>query len=135
MKKIVVIVCGVVKKGDKYLLTQRSEPKKYYGKWQFPGGGLEKNETFIDCLKREMKEETGMDVIDPFLIPKPFIKNENGYHLIIICYLCRIKVESSKIVLDKETLNYGWFKYPEIKRLNSLTFLNEIVDEARRLKY
>lgn len=41
--------------------------------YQFPGGHLEENETFSDCLKREVLEETGI-LIDDFEITEPFMK-------------------------------------------------------------
>ena len=41
--------------------------------YQFPGGHLEEGETFEECLKREIKEETGID-IDDTEIKRPFMK-------------------------------------------------------------
>ena len=41
--------------------------------YQFPGGHLEENETFNDCLKREVMEETGIEILDEE-IKKPFMK-------------------------------------------------------------
>lgn len=41
--------------------------------YQFPGGHLEENETFNDCLKREILEETGIEIED-FEISRPFMK-------------------------------------------------------------
>ena len=41
--------------------------------YKFPGGHLEEGETFEECLKREIKEETGMD-IENNEIEKPFMK-------------------------------------------------------------
>lgn len=41
--------------------------------YQFPGGHLEKNETFEECLKREVLEETGIE-IDDKEIKRPFMK-------------------------------------------------------------
>lgn len=40
---------------------------------QFPGGHLEENETFENCLKREVMEETGI-YIDDEEIKRPFMK-------------------------------------------------------------
>ena len=44
------------------------------GTYQFPGGHAEKNETIEDCLVREVKEETGIDITGKFT--KPFYKIE-----------------------------------------------------------
>lgn len=41
--------------------------------YQFPGGHLEKNETFEECLKREILEETGIEIGDNE-IKRPFMK-------------------------------------------------------------
>lgn len=41
--------------------------------FQFPGGHLEENESFNDCLKREVLEETGIELED-FEIDRPFMK-------------------------------------------------------------
>ena len=42
------------------------------GTYQFPGGHLEGNETIEECLVREVKEETGIDITGKF--SKPFYK-------------------------------------------------------------
>lgn len=45
------------------------------GGWQLPGGGLEHDETYYECLKREVREELGADVInassDSFIYSAP----------------------------------------------------------------
>jgi len=43
------------------------------GIYQFPGGHLEENETFKDCIKREVLEETGIEILDN-QIEKPIYK-------------------------------------------------------------
>jgi 8-oxo-dGTP pyrophosphatase MutT (NUDIX family) len=36
--------------------------RAYPLKWVFPGGHLDKNESLLDCLLREIKEEVGIDI-------------------------------------------------------------------------
>jgi 8-oxo-dGTP diphosphatase len=45
------------------LITQRSQQGSSPGKWEFPGGQLEKGELPSDALRREIKEEVDLDII------------------------------------------------------------------------
>jgi mutator protein MutT len=46
----------------KLLITQRQAEAHLGGLWEFPGGKRETNETFEDCLVREIREELGMEI-------------------------------------------------------------------------
>ena len=47
----------------KFLVTQRALDKKWAaGGWEMPGGGAKSEESSLDAIKREVKEETGLDV-------------------------------------------------------------------------
>ena len=53
--------CALVEDGDRVLLARRArEPFK--GRWDIPGGFLEVGEHPLDGLRRELREETGLDV-------------------------------------------------------------------------
>ncbi len=55
------IVFATTKEGTFVLLIERkNEPFK--GKWAFPGGFLEEDETLLECSIRELYEETGLDL-------------------------------------------------------------------------
>jgi 8-oxo-dGTP diphosphatase len=59
---MVNVVCAIIKKGNKILVTQRSEKMKLPLKWEFPGGKLEKGEDEVNCIKRELKEELNIEI-------------------------------------------------------------------------
>ncbi|MBI4387750.1 MAG: 8-oxo-dGTP diphosphatase MutT [Candidatus Omnitrophica bacterium] len=46
----------------RFLITQRHLDDFLGGLWEFPGGKRRKNETLERCLKREIKEEVGVDI-------------------------------------------------------------------------
>ncbi len=52
---------GVLIENGRILLINRAKEPDL-GKWAIPGGRIEENETAEECLKREFKEETGLDV-------------------------------------------------------------------------
>lgn len=45
------------------LVTQRSHPPRFRGKWEFPGGKVEARESIDDALRRELFEELGVTVL------------------------------------------------------------------------
>lgn len=56
------VTCAIIIKENKILVTQRSETMKLPLKWEFPGGKLEENESEIECIKREIKEEINIEI-------------------------------------------------------------------------
>jgi len=53
---------GAIIKDDHILLIKHREHETGRSYWIFPGGGIELGETEEECVKREMKEETNLDV-------------------------------------------------------------------------
>ena len=59
---MVNVTCAIIYFNDKILVTQRSEKMKLPLKWEFPGGKLEDDESEIDCIKREIREEINIEI-------------------------------------------------------------------------
>ena len=56
------VVAAIIIKNDKYFIAQRNRNKHMGLSWEFPGGKVEKGETFEIALKREIKEELNIDI-------------------------------------------------------------------------
>ena len=56
------VTCAIIYFNDKILVTQRSEKMKLPLKWEFPGGKLEEDESEIDCIIREIREEINIEI-------------------------------------------------------------------------
>jgi mutator protein MutT len=56
------VAAALVFRGGKLLITQRHADAHLGGLWEFPGGKREGNETFEQCLARELREELGIEV-------------------------------------------------------------------------
>jgi ADP-ribose pyrophosphatase YjhB (NUDIX family) len=80
--------------GERILMAQRGkEPLR--GWWSLPGGALETGEILADAIRREVREETGLE-IDPvkvFEIFERIMRDAAGapeYHYVLIDYICRV---------------------------------------------
>ena len=60
--KIIEVAAGLVFRDRKLLITQRPTRGHLGGLWEFPGGKREPNESFEQCLTRELREELGIEV-------------------------------------------------------------------------
>lgn len=54
---MIEVVAGVIYKDNKFLIAQRNLKKAQGGLWEFPGGKVEKGESYENALTREIKEE------------------------------------------------------------------------------
>jgi ADP-ribose pyrophosphatase YjhB (NUDIX family) len=87
-------VGGVVIHRNRALLIRRGgEPLK--GEWSIPGGLIEVGESLETALRRELKEETGLDV-EPVEIVEVFDRifrrgRRVQYHFVIVDYVCTLK--------------------------------------------
>jgi len=86
-------VGALIFEDGKILLVERGkEPLKGY--WSIPGGIVETGEKLVEGIRREVSEETGLDV-DPYFLFEIFervIPDAEGkpeYHYVLIDYLCR----------------------------------------------
>lgn len=58
---MLTVIAGIIQLGNTFLIGKRRLDDDEGGRWEFPGGTLEPNETHQECLQRELKEELGLD--------------------------------------------------------------------------
>ena len=87
-------VGALIFNGDEILLVERGrEPLKGY--WSLPGGVLETGETLKAGIRREVFEETGLEV-EPLEIAEVFerimpdAEGKAEYHYVLVDYICRV---------------------------------------------
>jgi len=85
-------VGGVVIRGREVLLVKRAYPPRA-GEWSLPGGRLELGESLVDAVRREVREETGIEVeVGPLVeVFDRVHRDADGrvrYHFVIADYLC-----------------------------------------------
>ena len=120
-----VAVKGLIEKEGKYLLLKRPLDEDHKpGTWDVPGGRLEPGENPFEGLKREVKEETALDIE----IGRPHwvhhFTRDDGQVITMIVFLCTNG--SGEIVLSHEHTKYGWFSPAEAM---------EKIDESMRIDF
>jgi ADP-ribose pyrophosphatase YjhB (NUDIX family) len=104
-KEFVVCVDGVyVKEGRILLLKRNVEPFK--GCWHVVGGHVEENESLTEAMKREFKEETGLNVTVGGIIAG---RIETTFDQIKIIVAFEVTSAKGEIRLSSESEAYGWF--------------------------
>lgn len=61
MTRSVIVVAGVLERDGRLLIGQRLAKDRHGLKWEFPGGKVEPGETPKDALRRELREELGIE--------------------------------------------------------------------------
>lgn len=89
MKTAAIGVSAIVFDDDgRVLLIQRNLPPAA-GYWHVPGGKLEPGESMVEGVRREVKEETGLDVtIGPIMAVVE--RRQEGFHYVIVDFLARL---------------------------------------------
>lgn len=68
-RDVIVVLAAVIERDGRFLVTKRREDVHLPGYWEFPGGKCEPDESADECLKRELREELGVDaIVGPELI-------------------------------------------------------------------
>ncbi len=133
--KQIIVPCGLVVKDRKLLLLQRRDSRpEFNNKWEFPGGGVEANESPTQALLREVKEETGYTVHIQTMIPTIYQKTETkyNYQVFLMLYICTITGGTFKTA-DNETADHAWCSYAEVLKKNLLPLNTKIVQQNKQL--
>ena len=100
--------------------------KNERNEWDFPGGKINFKEDIEDCLKREVKEETNLDIKN-LKILKPFSLKFNDVPVFIVVYSAEISCDSS-IFVSYEHYEYNFFSKSEIRDLNMPQSFKNLID-------
>ena len=103
------VAVGVLIQADgRFLLTSRPPGKVYEGYWEFPGGKLERGETVMQALQRELQEELGVVIGDA----QPWkIELVDYPHALVRLHFCKVTVWSGELEM-REAQSFAWQQLP-----------------------
>lgn len=119
-------------KEGKYLLVKRS-PVKYPevpNPWDIVGGRIKSGTSLMDNLKREVKEETGLEIIsEPHLVAAQDILRLAEKHIVRLSYVADTEGKPSLDIA--EHTEYKWVSIAEMKKQDELdVYVREIVEKG-----
>lgn len=112
---MIQVTCALIEDDNQVLCAQRSEKMSLPLKWEFPGGKLEKGETLEDCLKREIKEELGLNVKILEKLPSNTHKYTDKKIIELIPFRCSL--QTSEIDL-KEHSRIEWASISQLENFD-----------------
>jgi ADP-ribose pyrophosphatase YjhB (NUDIX family) len=112
----------IVDDDGRALLVQRRDNHH----WEPPGGVLELGESIDDGLRREVREETGLD-IEPTMLTGVYKNMKRG----IIALVFRCRITGGELTLSNETEAIRWAAEVEVTELASEAYAIRILDALR----
>jgi mutator protein MutT len=112
----VVGVGGVVVRGQRALIVKRAhDPRR--GEWSIPGGTVELGERLTDAVRRELREETGLEVeVGRMLELFDRIHHDDAgrirYHFVIVDFLCHAPFGDAEAGTDADEV--AWVTADEL---------------------
>ena len=114
------------------LLIKRGHPP-LEGQWSIPGGTLELGETLLEGVKRELAEETGIEVrvLDPIEVFERVFHDDAGkvrYHFVILDYLC--EALSGEARAGSDVVDVAWAMETELESYSLTPTATRVIRKA-----
>lgn len=120
----------VIDRGRALLIRRGKEPLK--GEWSIPGGMLELGEEITAGVRRELKEETGLDVepLECILVFDRIAREGQRvkYHYVILDYLCRKK--GGRLRHASDVIDACWVRREDLPQYHLTDLANTIILQA-----
>lgn len=115
------VLCLVHQNGQ-YLLQDRV--KKDWQGFTLPGGHVEPGESIVDAVIREMKEETGLTIINPKLCGVKHFPIEEGRYMVFLFEATRYEGE----LRSSEEGQMHWIKIQDLGKVNLVSDFKDLID-------
>jgi mutator protein MutT len=116
----------------KFLVAQRAKDDHFPLHWEFPRGSCDKGETMANCMMREVKEETGIEVVPvKYLGKTEYFSEKHNNTTQCHIFLAKAKSENIKINANGEEEHVdGKWLVPELVREKVLPDQRIFIDRA-----
>lgn len=125
----------IVDENGRLFMAQRGPlAKNERGLWEFPGGGVEFGEKLADALRREMREEYGIDIeVGELLDVVDHILPDEGQHWVSPTFICRLLNGEPRILEPGKCSQIGWFAPDAVPAELTIISRHNLINYRRRL--
>jgi len=121
-----VVAAVIFDKKGRVLVSQRALNSKLYpGKWQVPGGKVEKGENHLEALKREVKEETDLEIVS--------INNVLIRWFEVAIYQVEVVGEEKAMEPTKVNTEWEYMEIEELRKKDTTPTLSELLKRPIKL--
>jgi len=98
------VVAAIIKKDDYYLLAKRNKDKYMGLKWEFPGGKVEKDESFEEALSREILEELNVNIEIHNKVAEERYQDDE-INIVLHYYMCSL-IDTDIVLSEHEAIEW-----------------------------
>lgn len=106
------VTCVMIHNPETNAVLVQNRTRRYPG-WSFPGGHVERDESFYDCAVREVKEETGLDIKNLQLCGALHWA-ENKSDARYICYMYKTSEFGGELITSTDEGEQFWLDLNEL---------------------
>ena len=110
--------------------------QKWSNLWGIPGGKTKYGETSLAALRREIKEETALDIADiEFVLVQDCIHSKEFYreaHFVLLNYTCLVRGKT-EVTLNEEAQEFRWVSVEDALGMNLNQPTRVLLEEVRQL--
>ena len=115
-RNIRIRVAAVLIQDGRLLLIQHQKDGKKY--WLLPGGGVIFGEDLKSALKRELKEELGIDIsVNDLVYSSDSISENSERHIVNLYFECVYSSGEFKLAEEERLVNYGFFGISDLDKM------------------
>ena len=133
-RRPMVGVGAVVWRDGAVLLERRGQPPAQ-GSWALPGGLVDVGETLEEAVRREVREECGIEVVVGPLLGafEPIQRDEDGrirYHYVVIDYL--VTYSGGDLVVGDDAAELCWVSVDDLDAYPLMPATRAMIERARQ---
>jgi 8-oxo-dGTP diphosphatase len=117
--RTMIVAAGIVIENGRVLLAQRKPDAHLAGAWELPGGKVEEGEDPRDALRRELREELGIDVRVGEIVDVTFHRYEAANKTILLLFFDATRVPGSA---EPRALDVATFEWSGVSGLDPARF-------------